>query len=89
MMTKIQIIAAVAVMADGDPKLKQIASVISGLERRRRVIQPKEAAAILGVCRRSLLRYEREGRLHRIPVSTRKIRYDADEVERLACGAAE
>ena len=88
-MTKLQIIAAVAVMADGDSKLKQISSIITGLERRRRVIQPKEAAAILGVCRRSLLRYEREGKLHRIPVSTRKIRYDADEVERLASGDAE
>ena len=88
MMTKIQIIAAVAVMAEGDPKLKLIASVLTGIERRRRVIQPKEAAAILGVCRRSLLRYEREGKLHRIKVSTRKIRYDADEVERLACGEA-
>ena len=88
MMTKLQIIAAVAVMSDGDPKLKQISSIITGLERKRRVIQPKEAAAILNVCRRSLLRFEREGKLLRIHLSTRKIRYDADDVERLAYGDA-
>lgn len=51
-----------------------------------RPIQPKQAAEILGVCRRSLLRFEREGKLKRIQVSTRKIRYNLHEVEALATG---
>lgn len=63
---------AVLAAASGTPKPKPI--------------QPKQAAEILGVCRRSLLRFEREGKLHRIQVSTRKIRYNLHEVEALATG---
>lgn len=55
-------------------------------EGKPRPILPKEAAQILGVCRRSLSRYEKRGVLHPIRVSAKKIRYDAREVERLATG---
>lgn len=55
-------------------------------EGRPRPILPKQAAKILGVCRRSLARYEKRGLLTPIRISSKKIRYDAREVERLATG---
>jgi len=58
-------------------------------EVRKRPILPRAAAEILGVHRRTLQRYELAGLLHPIRVSSRKIRYDAVEVERLAERGAE
>lgn len=67
-------------------RMPAIVAALQAVPHRRRPIQPKEAAEILGVCRRSLTRYERAGRLTRIQVSPRKIRYDLNEVEALAFG---
>lgn len=57
-------------------------------EGKPRPILPRQAAEILGVCRRSLTRYEKRGALHPIRISAKKIRYDAREVEALATGKA-
>ena len=67
---------------------EKVAAAMAALKgaAKRKPIQPKEAAQILGCCRRTLLRFERLGKLHRIQVSQRKIRYDLNEVERLAYG---
>jgi len=67
---------------------EKVAAAVAALKGavKRKPIQPKEAAQILGCCRRTLLRFERQGKLHRIQVSQRKIRYDLNEVERLAYG---
>ena len=82
-MDKAEIISKI-LEADDD----RLAAAMAALKTptRRKPIQPKEAAQILQCCRRTLLRFERMGKLHRIQVSDRKIRYDLNEVESLACG---
>ena len=52
--------------------------------RRRRLGTVRQAAEILGVHRRTIQRYAREGNLTAIYQSRRRVRYDLDEVERLA-----
>ena len=74
-----------AVMETPPDRWNTVLAAAKGAQKRK-PIQPKQAAQMLGVCRRSLLRYEREGKLHRIQISTRKIRYDFNEVEALANG---
>lgn len=44
----------------------------------------RQAAEILGAHPRTVQRYERAGLLHAIRISPRRVRYDLDEVERLA-----
>ena len=44
----------------------------------------KQAAEILGCNPRTIQRYEREGKLKAIRVSSRMVRYDLRQVERLA-----
>lgn len=66
-------------------KYQAVLAAASGTPRPK-PIQPKQAAEILGVCRRSLLRLERQGKLRRIQLSTRKIRYDLHQVEALSVG---
>ena len=51
---------------------------------RRRLGTGRQAADVLGVHRRTLQRYAREGKLTAIYQSRRRVRYDLDEVERLA-----
>ncbi len=43
----------------------------------------KEAAARLQVCTRTIVRYEREHRLTPIRLSSRAVRYDDREIEKL------
>jgi len=43
----------------------------------------KQAAAVLGVCPRSIERYARRGLLAQIRITPRQIRYDLNAVERL------
>lgn len=43
-----------------------------------------EAAAILGCCKRSVERYARQGLLSQIRITPRKIRYNLNDVQRLA-----
>lgn len=48
----------------------------------------KQAAEILGCCPTSVMRYAKRGLLHPARITKRKVRYDLNEVERLAaCGA--
>lgn len=69
---------------------KDIIAVAKGEKKRRpRPIMPKEAAEMLGVCRRSLTRYEKKGILTPIRISSKKIRYDLNEVEALLTGEAD
>ena len=63
-----------------------VAAAKGHTKARPRPISPKKAAEILGVCRRSLSRYEKRGVLNAIRISPRKIRYDLNEVEALAYG---
>ena len=48
----------------------------------------RQAAEILGAHPRTVQRYERAGLLHAIRISPRRIRYDLNEVERLATTGA-
>lgn len=75
------------ILAAPEEKLNAAMKALKGTPKRK-PIMPKEAAEILGVCRRTLLRYERQGKLTRIQISPRKIRYDANEVYSLARGEA-
>lgn len=84
-MDKAQLISEI--LEASEDKIAAAMAALKGTPKRK-PIQPKEAAQILGCCRRTLLRFERLGKLHRIQVSQRKIRYDANEVERLATGEA-
>lgn len=49
--------------------------------QRRRLGTVGQASAILGVCRRTVERYAREGKLTRIRYSKRRVRYDLDQVQ--------
>ena len=51
---------------------------------RRRLINAREAMAILAVSRPTLRFYVKQGYLQQINFSSRKVRFDADEVQRLA-----
>jgi len=80
-MTQAEIIAAV--LAAPPDRLPAILAAASGGNRKQPIIGT-EAASILGVCRKTLRRYERLGVLTAIRVSPRKIRYDRRQVEELA-----
>ena len=55
---------------------------------KRRVIQAKEAMQILNCSRPTLRRFVHQKILTQINISSRKIRFDLDEVERLATEGA-
>ena len=55
---------------------------------RRRRGSIRDAAGILDVHPGSIKRYVKKGLLHPIRITARKVRYDLDEVERLACYGA-
>ena len=50
----------------------------------RSLIGPKEAMAILGVSRPTLRAYVKRGLVDQIAFSTRKLRFDAETIHRLA-----
>jgi LmbE family N-acetylglucosaminyl deacetylase len=62
----------------------QFDRLLAGGVAKVRLLSAKEACAILGISRRTLARYEETGSVHAIRQSARIIRFDADEVERLA-----
>jgi len=51
---------------------------------RHLLINAREAMAILGVTRPTLRAYVKQGRLNQINISSRKVRFDADEVRHFA-----
>ena len=80
-MTQAQLIEAV--LSAPAERYNAILATARGLERPQ-PITGRQAAELLGVCRRTLERYGRRGVLNPIRVSPRLIRFDAREVTRLA-----
>ena len=80
-MSKAELIEAVMTAPD-DRQAAIIAAVLGKDKPRPGTI--KQAAAVLGVCPRSIERYARQGLLAQIRITPRKIRYDLNAVERLA-----
>lgn len=80
-MTQAQLIEAVL----NAPPDRQgaILAAARGVDRKRPGTV-RQAAGILGVHPRTVGRYERRGLLHAIRITQRKVRYDLNEVERLA-----
>jgi hypothetical protein len=73
--------------ADTDTSPEQVEAVLSAASRkqtRRRLGTKRDAAAILGLHPESIKRYARNGLLHPIKITARRVRYDLDECERLA-----
>ena len=56
---------------------------------RRHLINAREAMAILGVTRPTLRAYVNQGHLQQLNFSSRKVRFDADEVQRFANNGAQ
>ena len=56
---------------------------------RRKLVSAKEAQAMLGVSRPTLRAYVKRGVLEQINLSSRKVRFDEQEVSRLAYGGVE
>jgi len=50
---------------------------------KRRLCNVRQAAETLGVCTRSVFRLAKRGHLDVVRLSCRKLRFDADQVERL------
>ncbi len=59
-----------------------------GGKTRLRLLTTREVKAILGISRPTLRAYCRQGLLSQIRYSSRKTRYDAEEVERFRCQGA-
>ena len=55
----------------------------------RHLINAREAMAILGVTRPTLRAYVKQGHLQQLNFSSRKVRFDADEVQRFANNGAQ
>jgi hypothetical protein len=73
--------------ADTNTNQEQIAAVLAACARkqsRRRLGTKHDAAAILGLHPESVKRYARNGLLHPIKITARRVRYDLDECEHLA-----
>ena len=64
----------------------EILEIIKHPRRKRRLISRRETLAILGVSAPTLLKYIRRGLIHEYRMSSRKIRFDADEIEALLNG---
>ena len=77
--------------ADASVTEEQAASIISCCKQksvRRNLINAREAMVILGVTRPTLRAYVKQGRLNQINISSRKVRFDADEVQHFANNGA-
>jgi predicted DNA-binding transcriptional regulator AlpA len=73
--------------ADTSVTEEQAKSILRGCKRAnvpRHLINAREAMAILGVTRPTLRAYVKQGRLNQINISSRKVRFDADEVRHFA-----
>lgn len=74
---------------DADPTIspdqrKAILRACQTERLRRKLGTVRQAAAILDVCPKTVQRYASMGLLHPVRVTRRRVRYDLDEVERLA-----
>jgi CHAD domain-containing protein len=76
-------------IASVDPETTphQIEAILAACRKasaRRRLGTKRDAAAILGCHPESVKRYARRGLLHPVRITARRVRYDLDEVIRLA-----
>lgn len=60
-----------------------IMKAVSPKPTKKELLTTAQAADLLGVTRPTLLRYVKDGKLSRIEYSSRKMRYDKEEVVRL------
>ena len=77
--------------ADATVTEDQAARILSCCKQtnyRRHLINAREAMAILGATRPTLRAYVKQGRLNQINISSRKVRFDADEVQHFANNGA-
>ena len=86
------LIAVDSVMrADGTISVRVIEDVLNALKRnpdKRRLGTVRAAAEILSCHPRTVHRYARRGLLHPVKITCRRIRFDLNEVERLASEGA-
>ncbi len=78
--------------ADSETTEEQTAAILAVCSRKqthRRLGTKHDAAAILGLHPESIKRYARRGLLHPIKITARRVRFDLDEVTRLANYGAE
>jgi hypothetical protein len=69
------------------PSESNIAPHCTDATRGGQLLTPAEAAAILRVTPRTLVRYAEDGRLHRVRLSSRASRYTRESVAALITGA--
>lgn len=79
---------------DADPTIspdqrKAILRACEAEQPRRRLGTVRQAAAALDVCPKTIQRYAAMGLLRPVRITARRVRYDLDEVERLANHGAE
>jgi len=83
--TKAMLKAAIATDAGMTPaEKKTLGRMMEGSPEKVQLITSREAAEILGVCRKTLYSYADKGRLTRICHSKRAVRFNRTEVETLA-----
>lgn len=73
--------------ADSETTPEQLRAILAACKStapRRKLITPRQAMEILDVSRLTLRRWELEGKLSPVRLSSQKIRFDLAEVERLA-----
>lgn len=85
------IIAAVESLLNSDVEVspeqrKNILAACKSAPKKRRMGNRKEVLQILGVTAPTLLNYIRAGKVDVLKLSTRKCRFDLDQVEALANG---
>lgn len=84
---------AVVLAAYDDPD-RRAAVLLAAQTQAERPVKPRpvgirEAARVLGCHPKTVQRYAMQGRLRQIHISPRRVRYDMNEVEKLATQGAE
>ncbi|VGO12415.1 hypothetical protein PDESU_00967 [Pontiella desulfatans] len=74
---------------DNDPEIdphmtKEFLALLAGKTRRRNLISLKASSAILDCCELTVRRMVKRGQIHPIRFSARRIRYDEEEILRIA-----
>jgi len=86
-MSEAELIAA-TIEAARDPNRRTLVMAALRGPARRRPGTIREAAEILGCCTKTVERYAADGKLDPIRISARRIRYDLNQVDRLATEGA-
>ena len=64
----------------------EILDIVKNPRKKRKLISRRETMKLLGVSAPTLLKYIRRGLIHEYRMSSRKIRFDANEIEALLNG---